>query len=389
MVLNVLSILVVLIGILSIAVAPVLAARRGKPPTPQHQHWIVRLLCAALCGAALVAVGVGTWRGTRADLSCPQVTVLRPTRPPPPLALPENYGTVDLGPCKLIGTVLVARMEHNRLLPQCGESLVIDWPAGVNAERVFQGTCHGITYAIDLNPLEFFSTGKDGGIQARNGPSFFIHSLGFSSNSSGGSFALDTLKCKNFGNGFDADYHAPFSVIPVDGSSDLRLLVHLTRADRDDPLERLPAAQWLADIAGEARQDEVTHNSYRGLRDDPNVPPGIRMLRFLGPSALLLLIAAIAAATCFSRGRRAVAFAGWLTLMVLYAGALDGLVLQRRAGLAGDSSAAEPVRATALGGMLRGTFFHRTAALARLRAIAADPALPETLRQDAGSMSEE
>ena len=376
------------LGIL-IAVMASLAARRSKQAQPDYFHWIVRLLCAVLCVAALMAVGVGTWRGTKDDMSSPQVTVMTPTLPPPPLAPTENYDKINIGPCKLIGTVLVALKQQSRFLPLCGESLIIDWPAEANTQRVFQGECRGTSYTIRLNLQEFFCTGKDGQILIQNGLSFVVRVLNFSSSSSGGTFILDTPKTMNFGNGFEATYHAPLSVIPVGGDSDLQVLFHLTRADRDDPLAEIPAARWLTDNSQKPLQDTSPHNSYPGVRFDPNAPPGLRMLVFLGPSAFLLLIAAIAGAVCARRGRRSYSFAALLALTVLYAGGLDALVLQRRVGLTIDASQPESVRAMALGRMLHGTFFHTGAARTRIGEIAADPASPESLQQEARSMVHE
>ena len=201
---------------------------------------------------------------------------------------------------------------------------------------------------------------------------------------------LDTLQTQGFGPGRDTLPNAPLSIIPNAVGPDLHLLIHLARADTDDPLENVPAAQWLASLAGKPRQDEAPRiNSYPGVRLDPKVPPGLRMIAFLGPVAVLFLLGAIAGSVCARRGRRGFAFAGLLVLMVLVAGALDAMVLRRRGSLAMDAGQAESVRAMALGGLLRGTFFHRGAALARLGKIAADPAMPESLRQDARAVAGE
>ena len=126
------------------------------------------------------------------------------------------------------------------------------------------------------------------------------------------------------------------------------------------------------------------HNSYAGVRYDPNMPPGVRMLAFLGPSAFLLGLAAVAGSVVFRRGRRSLAFAGLLALMVLFAGWLDAMVLHRRTDLTTDSKQVESVRFHALSGMVRGTFFHHGTAVARVGALAADPAVPEPLREFAG-----
>jgi hypothetical protein len=101
---------------------------------------------------------------------------------------------------------------------------------------------------------------------------------------------------------------------------------------------------------------------------------------------VLLLAAAVAGSVGFRRGRRATAFAGLLAGMVLFAGLLDALVMQRRARLATDPRQPESMRVMAMAGMLRGTFFHEGAAAARVRAIANDPANTDTLRQSAGEL---
>jgi len=379
------SLLLLLILVLIIAAAYARASRRSVVARPDYHHWIVRLLCLVLFVAALIAVGVGTWRATQDEYNIPQVAV--PTKAPRPISSPANLPKLDLGPSKLIGTVLLVSKTQDRLVALCGESLTLTWPPEASAELVFHGDHGGATYTVTMDLRDFDFIGPGGEIRTQNGFSIAMKGATWSSSGSGGTLALDTLQTRDFGTGRDTLYHAPLSLIPSDNGPDLRLLIHLARADNDDPLEKLPADPWLARQAGKPRQDEAPQiNSYPGVRFDANLPPGIRMLDFLGPSAFLLLIAAIAGAAWARRGRRALAFAGLLALMVLYAGLLDEMVLRRRADLTINGGRPESVRALALGGMLRGTFFHRGAALERLREIAADPAIPEGLRQDARAM---
>ena len=360
------------------------ASRRSILAQPDHHHWIVRLLGVVLFAAALAAVGLGTWRGTHDEFKLPSVSVAVPTHPPRPVKRLADSTTVDLGPTKLIGTVLVACKERGRFVPLCGESITVDWLPESSADLTFNGEHAGINYSVTMALREFRTFGQNGDIQTGGGQSYVMKGATWSSSGSGSIAPLDTLQTQGFGPGSDTLQYAPLSLIPRAVGSALYLLIHLTRADADDPLEKVTAAQWLASLAGKPRQDEAPRiNSYPGVRLDPKAPPGLRMLAFLGPAAVLLLFGALAGSVCACRGRRGFAFAGLLAVMVLVAGALDAMVLRRRVGLATDAGQPESVRAMALGGLLRGTFFHRGAALARLGEIAADPSLPESLRQDA------
>lgn len=364
----------------------VVAARRSPSFKPEYHHWIVRILCAVLFVAGMVAVGVGTWQGTRLDSLPPSLKVKVPTKAPRSLDLTKNPGNPDLGPCRLIGTVFLARQAQDRLLPVCGESQVLEWPPGPVANLVFRGEHNGSTYTVVMDLREFVCFGQGSDVRSRNGVTVVMKGAGWSGSTGGGTLALETLGITNFGFRRDALDHAPLSVIPSGSAAELCLAVHLARADRDDPLEEVPVGQWLAGQTAKPRQEL---NSYPGVRYDADVPPGIRMLVFLGPPVVLLGFAAIAGSAVFRRGRRAPAFAGLLAIMVLYAGLLDGLVLQRRASLTKDAGQPENVRLTALADMYRGTFFHSGAAAARIRGIVADQSIPRSLREYARAMISE
>ena len=366
-----------------------IAARRARVARPDHFHWIVRTLCAVLVLAALVAVGVGTWRGTGNSLASKPVRMTLPTKAPPPLpkaTLPS--GTLDLGPTKLVGTVLLVRKLQDRFVPICGESLTLEWPPNGNPELAFQGESDGSSYTVRMHLGEFVRWNPDEAIRASQCVS--VESRGKTWSRGGGmELNLDTLEVEDFG-GFSEELdHPPLAVIPVAAAQDLRLLVHLTRADPNDPLRQVSASEWLSSEARNLRQDDHNSHSSHGPRLSSDTPPGIRMLVFLGPSVVLLLLAAIAGSALFPRNRRAVAFTGLLTGMVLYGGLLDSVVLERRARVATDASQPESVRATALDAMQRGTFFHPGKATARIRQIAADPATPAFVRSVAEGMENE
>ena len=366
-----------------------IAARRARVARPDHFHWIVRMLCAVLLLAALVAVGVGTWRGTGASLTSKPVLVALPTMtlPAEPKVTKPN-GRLDFGPTKLVGTVLLVRKLQDRFVPICGESLTLDWPPKGNSELAFQGESGGSSYTVRMHLGEFVRWNPDEEIRASQGVS--VESRGKSWSRGGGmELKLDTLEVEDFGGFSEELHHAPLSVIPMAAAQDLRLLVHLTRADRDDPLRQVAASDWLSGEAKNLRRDDHNSHSSHGSQFTSATSPGIRMLEFLGPSVVLLLLAAVAGSALFPRGRRAVAFTGLLVCMVLYGGLLDVMILERRARVATDASQPEIVRATALEGMRRGTFFHPGRAVERIRQIAADPATPAFVRSLAEGMGNE
>ena len=378
--------IVLLILLFVIGATVGIAARRARVARPDHFHWIVRTLCAVLMLAALVAVGVGTWRGTGASLTSKPVFVALPTMTlPAEPKVTKPKGRLDLGSTKLVGTVLLVRKLQDQFVPICGESLTLDWPPKGNPELAFQGESGGSSYTVRMHLGEFVRWNPDEAIRASQGVS--VQSRG-NNWSRGGSMELklDTLEVDDFGGFSEQLDHPPLSVIPVAAAQDLRLLVHLTRADRNDPLRQVAASDWLSGEAGNLRRDEHDSHSSHGSQLDPTTPPGIRMLEFLGPSVILLLLAAAVGSALLPRGRRAVAFTGSLTGMVLYAGLLDAVILERRARVATDTSQPETVRATALEGMRRGTYFHPGKATARIRQIAADPATPAFVRSLAKGM---
>lgn len=356
---------------------------------PDHHHWLVRLSAAALGLAALLGAGFGTWRATRQALLVPEVSVLAPTQNPPPVPLSKKYQNIDIGRCKLIGTVLVVRMVEGRLLPLSGESLTCDWTPGSTADLSFAGTYGGATYSATMHLQEFFSFGNDGALHAKNCLTLETKGLSWSSKSGAGSLALDTLTTEPFGRGSNAITHAPLSLIPSAVGQDLRLLIHLTRADSADALLETPAAPWLESHHDELQRNQPPMNSYPGILADSHAPPGIRMLAFLGPAAFLLLLAAIAGAALFRRGRRQAAFTILLAPLVWYAGRLDSMVVQHRAAFLADASQPASQRALAMTDLLGGTFFHTGTARSLLRDFAAAPAQPESLRQLAASLAKE
>jgi hypothetical protein len=353
-----LSPLVLLILIFVIGASVGLATRRARRIRANHFHWVARVFFALLAAAAVITVGVGTWRGTNPTSATQAVIVMVPTTSPP--EMPKNRdsnGRVDIGPCKVIGTVLLVRIQQGRAIPICGESLTLDVPSPDYPELVFHGKLADSEYTVRMRLDRFVRFGGDDQLSPGSGASVEARGARWS-RSGGTALNFDRLEVQSFGGFGDTIQHAPLSVIPTVDQGDLRLFLYLTRADQADPLRKVSASEWLADKSEELWANDEHSRSIDMSHINRETPPGIRMLMYLGPSVVLLLLAAVAGSGLFPRGWRAIGFTGLLACMVLYAGLLDGLILHRRARIVADANQPEEVRASALENLQGGTFFH-------------------------------
>lgn len=318
---------------------------------PDHFHWLIRAVAAllALAAVAVAATAIGTWRGLAPDPTVAGLKVLVPTLPPHPLPEEPRNGAIDIGPRKLIGTVILVRVEGDRLVPLGGESKTVDWTGDSLRELTFAGSDLAGRYTVEMSVRGFRNSGRipqiDGILSTR------FTRPNWSSSSSGGSLLLDTVQFRETDPRSGYLRRSKLSLIPNARGETTALVTHLTLADPGDPLTGTPVDEWLRGQTIE----RATGGRY-GVRD-ADAPPGIRMLIYAGPSAFLLGLVAAAGALCFRHGRRGPAFAGLLAAMVLYVGALDAMALQRRAAVMNDASQSDAVRQRAMDGM-RETFFH-------------------------------
>lgn len=343
--------------VVGLAVALILRAANPKRKTTyaDYHHWIVRSLAALIAVSAVTATAIGTWRGTGMAKGFRPVTVTIPTRAPQPLPKTKPYESIDLGETKVIGTVIVAQKEDGRFIPISSQSGVCDLRSNRPWKLHFAGTWQNSSYEVEIS-LDRITSYGDGGLLPQGGLRIRTQGPGWSSSSGSSTHPIGMLNEYELPNHGGTLQHAPLSLIPYDEGPNTCLLFHLERADAEDPLLEVPAAQWL-ETQSTAHLEAPSDSGYRGIRYDDDTPPGIRMLAYLGPSAFLLLIAATAASMCFRFGLRAPAFAGLTAAMVLYVGILDAMVLQRRANLMADSTKPETLRINAMSA-ISGTFFH-------------------------------
>jgi hypothetical protein len=341
-----------------------------------HYHWIFRSLAALVAVSALIATAIGTWRGSGIDKGFHPVFATIPSLPPRPLLEIKNGRTVNLGSAKLIGTVIVARWENGLLIPVAGKSGVCDLRSTQPWRLAIYGSWQSSHYEVVTDINRFVQQGAN--LQPVGSLTFKTHGPGWSSNRGGGLPMIGTLNMEEIGTG-GSFHHAPLSLVPDDGGGKLCLLFHLDHTDADDPLIEIPVADWLARQSTANLQPPLSE-SYRAIGQDRGTPPGIRMFAYTGPSAFLLLLAAVCGSMCFRYGRRGPAFAGLTFALVLYVGLLDAVVLHRRAGVMADSAKPETVRITAMSAMT-GTFFHAKRAGTLIERLLRDPKTPDSLRK--------
>ena len=103
------EIFIVLIVILMVIVMIVIRLSKRERAMSDYHSRPMRILCAILLAAGLVAVGIGTWRECMAAKPIAEITINVPTRSPRPIPATgrsQNH-VIDIGPCRLIATVML------------------------------------------------------------------------------------------------------------------------------------------------------------------------------------------------------------------------------------------------------------------------------------------
>lgn len=363
-------------------VSAVLRYTSWKLPLVRADHYprMVRGLAAFVAIAAVLTTAIGTWRGS-AIKAADDFEVIVPTRAPQVITESDKPGRLDIGPAKLIVTAIVARRAGNRFVPLEGVSQYIVWKGGMGTsnldiDMVWQGIPIHVSagfgnFSQDKGILSFWSLAGMPAIRVTPAETYDKAVIG--------ARLFDKLNVEPF-RGVTLPKQSPFSLVSADDTRKVFLLVHVARADREDPLGRASAGTWLANQPV-AYQIDPSPN----FTDDLKMAPGLCMLSYFGSAGWWLLLAAAAGSLCFRRGWRTPAFAGLTVAMVLYAGSLDALVLMRRARVMNDATLPEITRITAMLS-LQGTFFHQARASAALDEIARDAKSPAPLREAARKM---
>lgn len=371
--------------IFSVGVLLVFAAAKfsyWKHPSIRTARYggFVRGLAAFVAIAAVLTTTIGTWRGNDLE-NVDEFEVIVPTRAPHEIVGSDRPGPLDIGPSKLIINVIIARQAGDRFIPLQRASRSIRWNGGMvtsHLNLVWQGVPLVVSvgfgnFSQDNGILSFWKYAGEPAIRVTHGgdPTYPL----------AGGRAFEMLNVEPF-EAVTSLLRSPFSLVPID-LGEVSVLVHVARAELDDPLGKAPVGTWFAN---QPLAPGWVHQIGRYRRfSSENSAPGFRMLSYLGPAACWLALAAIAGSLWFRRGRRVPAFAGLTVAMVLYAGSLDALVLQHRLQVMKDASLPELTRFKTLLS-LQSTFFHKARANAAIDGISRDAKAPALLRETAGRM---
>lgn len=344
---------ITLIGIVILIVATIKRSKRLHDPSGLR-HPVVRVLGAVWLIATIAATAWFTWRD-HMPRNVAEVSVLTPVRPLPPLPVTDDYGTIEVEPCKLVMTLLL--LDSKTETPVWSDSRTIRWPQ----EKRFEFKMSKFNIELDA----FFEIREFSNAPRNQGPTTYANGrmdqtirYGNGSSGMGGSLsdALDKPEISEDGLGAGTLVRHPLSIVPQQ-SHELLLVRHLTRAALDDELTPVSATDWLHRFPADQLKRNGTMLNPRPRLGD--APPGAMLMRQVGPAGFFLLLAAAAGGQCFRR--RGLAFTCLLAGMVLYAGTLDYIILRYHAGRANDESLSPDVRQTAAA-TARQTFFHQAAA---------------------------
>ncbi|MEO5914642.1 MAG: hypothetical protein ABIS50_10445 [Luteolibacter sp.] len=159
---------VVLIAISLLVFALTRSSSSNRPVVrPDHFHRLVRRLAALVAVGAVAATAIGTWRGTSGVVRADAFEVTVPTRPAPLIAKAPDNRSLDIGPTKLIGTVIVARRVGSRYFPLHGESRVVEGQAGYLMSLKFDSTWKDYHYTVSIQTENFYH--KDGVLNSQGG----------------------------------------------------------------------------------------------------------------------------------------------------------------------------------------------------------------------------
>ncbi len=187
----------------------------------------------------------------------------------------------------------------------------------------------------------------------------------------------------------DADVNRSFiSLLPPPGA-DLMAVWILMPLAYDDPLKEVSASQLMAMHQSEMSRvlaQDKSFRSYCAETKNPKPAFGLAGAAHFGVASFSLLLAAILLTQLFRR--RTYAFAGVLAIVILYAAAMDRVVLGMNVSHLKDSSAPLVVRTTACRQTAMSFFYGKTA-LCEIQAVASDKTAPAGLSQCAQRTAEE
>jgi len=379
-----------LLVVILVVVLALVFGRRGRffmgsSRRLHHRHIVTRIVCAALGVGILVATGIGTWRDVRAIYepateSGAGKTVRIPTMPAPQLSeISEGMAIKD---CRLLAFLAVGDLSSGNWEPFEAREFEINWPAD-------QGKTFALDTVVDGTQIRLSCT-QLGLRRERTGPlQLSICNLNSRFEPGGSAYSGGRLAA-----GAPLFIHRqisarrPVNPLSILGSAPPRtvgLATFFVPVAKDDPLKEVSGqefAEWYrSEIAyeGAAKRHATSSGAFRASLNFQPVR-GLVLMAHIGLSSLLLVVAAVLLAQIFKR--RGLAFAGVLTLVILFVAVLDYSVLDTHLEHLNDTGASLTTRTTACR-QAAGSFFYSDTALREIEAVAASDQTPKMLRNQA------
>ncbi len=351
-----LPILAILLVVILIAVGPLRGWWRFTGRTSRPWHPVVRIACGAIAVVLVGAVAAASWNATAPTVTADALFLLAPAADgadASPAEATDDASPPPKMPSRVIYTVLAVAVSHGGMTPLDGKSIVVDLatPNSRMTRQTITGRLPGGTFKseVDISSLD---TGYQNRLAVRGHHDIEYSTGGGGGGSHGGGLPdVGQFQVDRVSQWGSARERGPLSILPEWISDNVIILSSLAPLDANEP-RKLSAKTWLAE---QHPAIYATGDDFRpSYRPQPQ-PNGITMLGYTGPASALLLLAAILASQCFCH--RGMAFVVSLVATVLFAVAMDRIMVERHASWLTDHPADSDQRAAVVARMQH-SFFH-------------------------------
>lgn len=384
------STMVLLALVVIVVVALSLMYHRSARPIPIHRqqerHPVVRILCAVLAGAILLAMAINSWREAVASYRSDTISVKNPSHPRvvPDAALTQVPGVEkELPSARFLLHVFIGTWSPGGFLARYHREWDVRWPDQQNDHAVsWQGDGIQVDYHVTIERVVRMATGQSPepkrsedqqsrqlavrgriGLSARGD----ITMGSWSTNTTTPGVISESGMMQYF-NSRGGGHTSPLSIGTASYPA-YALFAVVTPLTDDDVLIDQPAGEFLAPYQARLRADrEAGGRTFR--QPSAFQSGGFALLGHLGLASLSLVLVVVLACQCFRA--RVIAAAVVVVVVVISVAAIERLMVAVHLDRAADAQA--PIDQRLLTGARAGeSFFYRPTALRRVQALAADP----------------
>ena len=364
----------------------------GSSRRLHHRHIVTRIVCGALGMGILVATGIGTWRDVSAMYGpamepVTEDTVRIPTLPAPQLSeMPKRTGRMDIEKCRLLAFLTVGDFSSGRWEPFAAREFEINWPADrgktLTLNTVVEGT--PIELSCSLDSLRLQPWGGAGSLRLVAHCSMSSRFRRWPRPSRAGTLAAGAALCTFQQMSVRRPVNS-LSILDIAPRRTIGLATFFIPIADSDPLKEVSGeefAEWCRTEIKPADWGDAAIHARWVSRVPLDFQPvkGFALMIHFGLLSLLLMVATALLAQIFKR--RGLAFAGVLTLVILFVAALDYSVLDTHLEHMNDTDAPLYTRTIACW-RAASSFFYSDTALREIEAVAENHRTPKMLRDQA------